>query len=135
MNHRLARMIMVVTALVASLVGYTIVVGTPSIAKPVAARSTTMPANPFILYLAPQGSMRGLITDEVMQAHGATLVRDWRTAQAMASGRPLDALLMDAALLDTMTPADVEWVQAQFHDGVIIVGLGIDDEVLAPVLG
>lgn len=135
MNKRLTRMIGGVIALAAGLAGYTIVVGTPSLAKPVAARSATMPANPLILYLAPQGSVRGLITDEVMQAHGATLARDWRTAQAIASSRALDALLIDAALLDAMTPADVEWVRAQFHDGVIIVGLGIEDEVLAPILG
>lgn len=53
----------------------------------------------------------------------------------MANNRPLDALLIDAALLDTMTPTDVEWVRAQFHDGVVIVGLGVEDDVLASILG
>jgi len=135
MNTRLARLILVVTALVAGLAGYTLVVGKQSIASPVEARSATMPAHPHILYLAPPGAVRGLVTDEVMQAQGATPVRNWRTAQAMANSRPLDALLMDASLLDSMSPSDVDWLRSQFHDGVTIVGLGVEDDRLAPILG
>ncbi len=135
MNTKLARVILVVAALAVGLAGYTLVVGKQSIVHPVEARSAAMPATPHILYLAPPGAVRGLVTDEAMQARGATLARDWRTAQSMASSQPLDALLIDAALLDAMTLADVEWVRAQFHDGVVIVGLGIEDDVLAPILG
>lgn len=134
-NKKLVPIIMIVTALGAVFIGYTAVVGKPSVATPVEARSVTMPVDPHILYLAPQGSVRGLVNDESMQVRGAIPVRDWTSARSAVSSRPLDALLIEAALLGTMTPSDVDWVRAQFHDGVVIVGLGVEDDVLAPILG
>lgn len=128
-------MIAAVTALAVSVGAYAFVVGPQSIFTPAQARSLTIPANPHILYLAPQGSTRGLVNDKVMQAHGATPVRDWQPARSAGNTRPLDAILIDASLFNTGTPSDVDWLRAQFHDGIAIVGLGTDDDQFARFLG
>lgn len=100
-----------------------------------ASRSTNAPEHPNILYLAPQGSVRGLINDRVMQERGATITRNWPAAQSRTLVRPLDALIIDATLLDRMNPWDVVWLRTQFHNGVTIVGLGVDDDAFAQKLG
>ncbi len=131
MPKRLLFVFEVVVALVALLVGYVLITGVSPGASPAEARSATMPANPHILYLAPGGAQRGLANDETMQNRGATPSRDWQAARSAAGKRPLDALLIDAALFEMMSEADQEWLQAQFREGVVIVGLGVEDEVLA----
>ncbi len=100
-----------------------------------ASPSTYAPDRPTILYLAPQGSVRGLINDQVMQARGATPVRNWTSAQSYALVHHLDALIIDTALLDTMSPWDEVWLRTQFHNGIILVGLGVDDDSFAHRLG
>ncbi len=135
MDKRFFYIIAVMTALAVSIGAYAFVVGPQSIFTPAQARSLTMPANPHILYLALQGSTRGLVNDKVMQAHGATPVRDWQSARSAANTRPLDAILIDASLFNTMAPSDVDWLRSQFHDGVTITGLGVDDDQFARLLG
>ena len=135
MRKKLLIVFEVTVALVALAVGYTFVTGTVPGISPAAARSATMPANPHILYLAPVGTQRGAINDAVMEAKGATLSRSWRSARSAARNRPLDALLIDDAYFEQMSNADQEWLQGQFRDGVVIVGLGVEDEEMAPSLG
>ena len=135
MNKKFLYIVEAVVALAVGLVAYAIVVGPSSLVTPAQARSAEMPANPFILYLAPQGSVRGLVSDRIMQAYNVMPVRDWQAARSTAASRPLDAMLIDALLLNKMTSSDVAWLQAQFHDGVTIVGLGVDDNQFARILG
>lgn len=135
MPKRLLFVFEVVVALVALLVGYVLVTGVSPGVSPAEARSATMPANPHILYLAPAGAQRGLTNDETMQNRGATPSRDWRSAQAAAQKRPLDALLVDASHFETMTDSDRAWLRTQAREGVVIVALGLEDEQLAQYLG
>lgn len=136
MNKRFIRMIEITIVLVAGFVGYVIAVGALSTPAPVLAeRPAAMPGPPHIVYLAPENSQRGKINSDEMVARKATLVHDWQAARSTATSRALDALLIDASLFDMMTPADTDWLQAQFHDGVVIVGLGVDEDRFAKALG
>ncbi len=125
----------VIVALIAGMGTYTYIVGAHSLVTPAEARPADMPANPHILYLAPQGAVRGLLNDNAAQNRGAKVVRAWQSARSAAASQPLDALLIDASLLNGATPSDLEWLRAQFHDGVVIIGLGTEDALLAKSLG
>lgn len=135
MNKKFLYIVEAVVALAVGLGAYAIVVGPSSLATPAQARPAEMPSNPVILYLAPQGAVRAWINDKSMRAEGATPVRDWQSARAAATNRSLDAMLIGASLVNTMTSSDVDWLQAQFRDGVTIVGLGVDDNQFAHILG
>lgn len=100
-----------------------------------AARSSTMPPQPYLLYLSPAGIQRGLINAERMQRQGVTPLQTWAAARQVNYNRAPDALLIDAAMFETMTAEDSAWLQSQYHQGVVIVSLGLEDEPLAAALG
>ena len=126
----------VVIALIFGIGAYAIVVGPESFGSPAEARFLEMPANPHIIYLAPQGTSRGLVNEKSMQARGATSnAQNWQAARLTASQRPVDALLIEASILGNTTPLDEEWLRVQFRDGVAIVGMGVEDDRFARVLG
>lgn len=113
---------------------YVAIVGTQT-SLPAEARSLTTPTNPHILYLAPRGSIRGLANEDTLKSRGISIAYNWQSARLVAARQPLDALLIDATLLETITASDTTWLQTQFQDGVTLVGLGIDDDQFAMVLG
>lgn len=135
MDKRLVQVFGAVVALAAGFAGYAIVVGVPFIGTPVQARPLTMPANPYILHLAPEGSQRGLVNRDIMLARGVTPVYTWPSVRSGARNRPLDAMLIDASSFDTMSDSDLDWLRAQFGDGVAIVAFGVNDDRFAQILG
>lgn len=135
MNKRFLLILEIAIALTGLLAGYIFIVGKSALDTPAVAHSATAPDNPLMLYLAPEGKQRGLVNDQKAQNWGATPVRDWTSARAVANSRSLDALLIDADMFNTMTVDDSNWLQAQFHAGVIIVGLGAEEKQLASALG
>lgn len=100
-----------------------------------AARPLTMPPQPHLLYLAPTGAQRGLMNAERMQHQSDTPLHTWAAARQISHHRAPDALLIDAAMFETMTAEDAAWLQSQYHQGVVIVSLGLEDEPLASALG
>lgn len=100
-----------------------------------ASQTTNAPDHPNILYLTPQGSVRGLVNERAMQERGASIVRNWPAAQSITLAQRVDALVIDATLLDRMNLWDVTWLRTQYHDGVTVVGLGVDDDAFAQKLG
>ncbi len=72
MRKNLILLFEVALALAALVAGYIFVVGWTAVNTPVAARTLTVPDQPHILYLAPAGTERGQVKDEVMQNRGAT---------------------------------------------------------------
>jgi hypothetical protein len=100
-----------------------------------ATRSSAVPDHPRILYLAPTGAVRGQVSDTLMRDRGVTVVHSWTTLQSSSLAQPLDALLIDATLLGTRNAWDEMWMRSQFHNGVIMVGLGVDDDAFARSLG
>lgn len=135
MNRRLVQLIGIAVALAAGFAGYAIVVGLPFMGTSVQARPLTMPAVPHMLYLAPEGSQRGLVNRDIMLARGVTPVYTWPSARSAARNRPLDAMLIDTSSFDTMSDSDLDWLRAQFRDGVVIVALGVNDDRFAQILG
>lgn len=100
-----------------------------------ATRSSAVPDHPRIVYLAPTGAVRGQVSDTLMRDRGVTVVHSWTTLQSSSLAQPLDALLIDATLLGTRNAWDEMWMRSQFHNGVIMVGLGVDDDAFARSLG
>lgn len=135
MKKKLTFFLEITVALVVLVIGYTFVVGRVAIDAPAAADTAASPDNPHILYLALEGAERGKVNDAVMQSRGATPVRSWEAVRTAAENRPIDALLIDAPLFKTMLDSDKSWLQAQFRDGMVIVGLGVEDDQLAQALG
>lgn len=135
MDKRLFYGIALFTAISLAVASYVLVAGWPFRATLVQADYSVIPANPLILYLAPQGSSRGKANDQSMQARGATQVANWQGIPPATNGRLLDALVIDDTMLNSATPTDVNWLQAQFRNGVTLVGLGIEDERFAKVIG
>lgn len=129
------REILFLLVLFGGIVFLVLAMGYASATSVLASRSSVAPDHPRIFYLAPSGSVRGRVNDSVMQARGATLVGSWTMAQSISLAQRLDALIIDATLLDTMNPWDQVWLRTQFHDGVILVGLGVDDDLFAQRLG
>ncbi len=66
---------------------------------------------------------------------GVTPVYTWLSARSAARSRPLDAMLIDASSFDTMSDSDWDWLRTQFRDGVVVVGLGVNDDRSAQILG
>lgn len=128
---------LVLVALIAALAGFALTTGRLPGETAAAARPSVMPAAPHILYLAPEGTSRGIFDADLAQEYGATIAHsaNWRTAQAAARRTPLDALLFDASLLGDMTDEDRAWLQSQARDGVVLVGLGTDDWDFGQALG
>jgi len=137
MVSKLAKFAYMGVAIVVGVVVYILVVtslSTPNVAQ---ARALTMPSNPHILYLTPDGVYPGLLTKEVIEKNGFSLQKTWASAQQAAQDRPLDALIIDPSFLENSSSGDQEWLQFQFKDGVVIVGLGAngDADALAKSLG
>ncbi len=135
MNKRIGGLILVAVALIAMFAGFTLTTGVFEGVPKAMAHSSTMPAQPYILYLAPAQAQRGLLNSAVVQKHGGVPVPDWKAAQKAAQSRPLDALLVDTAFIGSASLTDKAWLKSQFHNGVVLVGLGVDDDQFAQTLG
>ena len=126
---------LVIVGLLSLMAGYTLVVGELPGSTPAIARSSEMPENPHILYLANEGIQRGEVDDVLMEARGATPVRNWQAVLAAAKRRPVDALIVDADFFEAMTDADRQWLYTQMREGIVIVGLGTELDSMAQYLG
>lgn len=135
MNKKLILVLEITIALAALLIGYIFVAGRPGLEIPARANPSTAPVNPNVLYLALEGTSRGASNDQAMKDRGATPVRSWEAVREAAGRRPLDGLLIDATFFETMTDADKAWLQNQFRNGVVTVGLGVNEDQLAQYLG
>ena len=94
-----------------------------------------MPLEPHIVFLAPKEASRGAVDVPTMDARGATSAFTWQEARLASQQRPLDAILVDQALIDRATRGDLDWLRQRYEDGVVIVGLGVNDDYFAQVLG
>lgn len=90
-----------------------------------------MPEQPHIFYLAPKGMQRGALDEQTVIEKGGTIPEEasWEAVKEAALQKPLDALLVDESLIAQMTPSDQEWLRAQAKEGVVLVGLGVDDQL------
>jgi len=129
------KMGLLVVALLGLLSGYAWVGGLTNWTQPAVARSTIMPAQPHIAYLAAPGAPHGLLTEATLQSKGVSLAQDWKAVQAAAAEHPLDALLLDATALASAGDAERAWVQAQMHEGLVVGGVGVDLKPLATLVG
>jgi hypothetical protein len=135
MMKALTRAMLVIIGLTSLAAGYAWIGGRWNTTNIAAARSPNMPDVPRILFLAPNETTRGSVSSQTVQAHGATLVESWAAARQEAGRSPLDALLIDASLLESASQADIVWLREQFRDGVVIVGIGVKDDLFAQELG
>ena len=103
-------------------------------APAVATRDSIMPPNPYIQYLS-EGGEHEVLNDQKAESQGAIIAKSWGTAKQGATTRALDALLIDNSFLQSSSDSDKGWLKTQFKGGVIIVGLGVDDDTFAQVLG
>lgn len=94
-----------------------------------------MPETPLIVYVGMEGKSHGDLTEEDLARQQVTILRNWQAVKDKAKAQPLDALLMDATLLEQMTDDDKAWLREQFEDGVVTAGLGVDLDLLATALG
>ena len=135
MKSGLSRAVLVVIGLASLVAGYFVVSGRWNSATVAAARSATMPEVSHIVYLATGDTAHGEANIQTMQEHGATVIEKWSTAQQEAGASALDALMIDASALEIASQEETTWLQAQFRDGVVIVGIGTGPELLANKLG
>jgi hypothetical protein len=131
----LERLSLFVVGLAGLIVGCVLVAGPQAVSSPLVARSSTMPENPVMVYVGATGGTHGKLTEEDLAREGVTIVRDWQSARNRAAEQPLDALLMDQAMLDAMTDDDKAWLRSQLPEGVVTVGLGVDRDGFARSLG
>lgn len=101
----------------------------------VAARSTTMPDNPHIVYLSPPDATHGRLTPQTVRDRGGVVWQRWEEVRAGARQRPLDALLVEERKFSELTEADRLWLREQIEEGVVLVGVGIDIEPFSAALG
>ncbi len=134
MSRKSVKILLGTAATLVGLVVYFVITSVPLFTQPAQARPAEMPAQPHIVYVAPHGSSRGVLNSELASAHGATPVTAWSSARSAATTRPLDAILIDLELMPALQPSDKDWLKAQFWDGVVVVGLGTDDDLIAEVL-
>lgn len=125
----------IVIALVAISAGYIAVAGMPGETPRSLARQTEAPDEPYIVFLGAAEAQRGALGPKDLQERGVVSVEQWETARRRALDEPLDALLLDDDALDAATSDDLEWLRSMYDDGVVLVGLGVDDDVFAQVLG
>lgn len=69
-----------------------------------------------------------------MRAHGVVPVTSWAMARAADAVRRVDALFIDASLVDEAQPEDLAWLRDHFYDGAVVVGLGVEPATLAEML-
>ncbi len=100
-----------------------------------AARSTTMPANPHIVYLTPPDVVHGVLTSERAQEQGMVTLQSWAEVRKAAQVQPLDALLVEHNKFAELSEDDRSWLRRQLEEGVVIVGIGIDIEAFSTALG
>lgn len=130
-------------ALASAYLGYTLVAGPPT--EPAQAAPAPppvdMPDEFHILYLAPEGTQRGLLNDEIIAAQGISAARSWEDARSTpttpqgVAARRVDAVLVDASFTESASDRDREWLQSLYHNGTVMVGLGVDDDEFARALG
>lgn len=101
----------------------------------VAARSTTMPANPYIVYLTPPDVTHGVLTSGRAQTQGMVIRQSWADVRKAAQTQPLDALLVERSKFAELSEDDRTWLRRQVEEGVGVVGVGIDIEEFSAALG
>ncbi len=129
------KMWLLIVAMLSLLGGYIGAIGPASWNQPVEARSTIMPDQPQIVFLAAPGAQHGLFTEATWQSKGVTLYHDWKTVQVAGTAKPLDALLFDPTALASAGDAERAWVQAQMKEGTVVGGVGVDLKQLATMVG
>jgi hypothetical protein len=135
MMKTLVRVFSILVALLMLLLGYVLVRGIPTFLTPAKAHNLEMPLDPKIVYLVPVEMQRGLLTQEFLETKGAIRAENWLAVRTLAQIQPLDAIIVDNTLIASLSLSDKSWLQDQFKNGVIIVGLGTDDTQFAQVLG
>ncbi|MFN3706360.1 MAG: hypothetical protein ACK4WM_10265 [Thermoflexales bacterium] len=101
----------------------------------VVARTTTMPANPHIVYLTPPDVVHGVLTSERAQEQGMVTLQSWAEVRKAAQVQPLDALLVEHNKFAELSEDDRTWLRRQVEEGVGVVGVGIDIEEFSAALG
>lgn len=135
MRREVQLAISIVIALVAIYAGYIMVTGMPGEMPRTLARQSEAPDEPYMMFLGPAEAQRGALKPVDLQERGVLSVQYWETARRRTLDEPLDALLLDAGALSTATRADLEWLRSMYDDGVVLVGLGVDDDAFAQILG
>ncbi len=129
------RILLASVAIVAFVAGYFIVERRLPANVASAEHGLIMPEEPNIVYLAPTDTAQRMLDAEALVDIAASPVVSWRALRTLAQTEPLDALLIDAPLLNEMPDSDQEWLRAQLRDGVTLVGLGVNDDKFAQTLG
>ncbi len=122
-------------ALICGIAGYTISAHDLPFLGQAEARSDTMPTNPRIVYLSNKDNPPNTIIDTKFNEHEVAHVNSWQAARQAARERPLDALIIDATMLQARDDADTIWLRSQLDDGVTVVGIGVPDDELAAAIG
>jgi len=133
MKIKASSLVYIALAIVASFSGY-LLVNPQATVSPVRARSVEMPAVPNVFYLTMTQQTQGLLNSEAVQENGVVTGQSWLDAQNSEKQQALDALIIEAPFLQSVSQFDKEWLVSKFRDGVVIVGLGADHNVLAEAL-
>ena len=135
MLKRTGVLVSIVAVPLALLAGYV----ATTITQEKAVQAHTLPAEmldrPYILFLAPPDVQRGALNHSVMQNRGVVSVQSWGEARQRTQDRTVDALIIDAALLDVAGSGDLNWLRDEYRNGLVLVGLGVDDDSFARILG
>lgn len=98
----LERLSLFVVGLAGLIAGCVLITGPQAISPPLIAHSSTMPEKPVMVYVGTAGRTHGKLTEEDLTRDGVAIVRDWQSARKKAAEEPLDAALMDSAMLDAI---------------------------------
>jgi len=126
------KILLILIALLGIGLGYTGGNGQP---ERVAARSTTMPASPRIVYLSSADAVHGQWTVQAAQTRGVAVLQSWADVQKAAQMQPLDAVLVARSKFAELSEDDRIWLRRQIEEGVVIAGIGIDIEPFSAALG
>jgi hypothetical protein len=126
------KILLILIALLGIGLGYTGRNGQP---ERVAARSTTMPASPHIVYLSSADAVHGQWTVQAAQTCGVAVLQSWADVQKAAQMQPLDAVLVARSKFAELSEDDRIWLRRQIEEGVVIAGIGIDIEPFSAALG
>ncbi len=101
----------------------------------VEAYGDSVPLEPHIVFLAQPDASRGAVDAPTMEARGATSAFTWEEARLASQEHPMDAILVDQAIIANATNGDLGWLRQRYEEGVAVVGLGVNDNDFAQILG
>jgi hypothetical protein len=136
MRRRLAMVFSILLSIIFAYIGYVLAAGGNATVSSAEARGSTMPAEPNVAFIGPsEFAGRGQLTEKELTDRGVAIFTDWRELRTLASELPLDAVLIDAEATTTAAEEDIEWLREEFREGVVVAGLGVDDDAFASQLG